>query len=150
VIESKPADLWETRALPILQYVADHEAEGAIINIGQLAEGTGIEPRFVLVEVERLIDGGYLAGELQKLMTGGDPTPWFLTESRLSERGARAVSIWPRAEQLLQTLEERAAAEPDPGRKRALGVLVSAAREVGAPVLAEVLGAAAKRTLGLP
>jgi DNA-binding MarR family transcriptional regulator len=143
-------DLWETRALPILRYIAEHEGEQRFINIGELAEATGIEPNLVTVEVERLLDAGYIPGELVKMGTGGDPRPWFLDKSRLTERGARAVSLWPKAEQLLQVLEARAKDEPDPSRKRALMTLVGALKELGIPVISEILSAAAKRTLGMP
>ena len=143
------ADLWETRALPILRHIAAHEGEQRFINIGELAEATGIEPNLVTVEVERLLDAGYIAGDLVKSMTGGDPRPWFLDKSRLTERGARAVSLWPKAEQLLQVLEARASQEHDPGRKKALLTLVGAVKDVGVPVIAEILSTAAKRTLGM-
>jgi hypothetical protein len=83
-------------------------------------------------------------------MTGGDPNPWFLTKSALTERGARAVSLWPRAEQLVEVIQARADAEADPARKKALLALLETTREVGVPVIAEILSAAAKRTLGLP
>ena len=142
-------DLWETRALPILRYIADHEGEQQFINIGQLAEATRIEPNLVTVEVERLLDAGYIPGELVKTATGGDPRPWFLDRPRLTERGGRAVSVWPKAEQLLQVLEARAKVEPDPARKKTLIRLVGTVKEVGLPVLAEILSAAAKQTLGM-
>lgn len=144
------ADLWDERALPILRHIAAHETDQDFINIGDLAAALDLDGRAVVVEVERLIDADYIPGELRKMMTGGDPSPWFLTESRLTERGARTVSIWPRAEQLIETLEARAEIEPDPVRKQALRDLVETAKVVGAPVLAEVLATAAKRVLNLP
>lgn len=118
--------------------------------VAELASATDIEGHAVVIEVERLIESGYVPGDLQKMMTGGDPSSWFLTKSRLTERGARAVSLWPRAEQLVETLEARAQAEADPVRKKALIELLETARQVGVPVLTEILTAAAKRTMGLP
>jgi hypothetical protein len=84
------------------------------------------------------------------MFTGGDPTSWFLTNSRLTERGARAVSLWPKAEQLLETIEARAEAEHDPVRKKALKGILENVRQIGVPVLSEIIAAAAKRTLNLP
>jgi hypothetical protein len=144
------AGLWESRALPILKYIAAHETDMGFITIAELASATGIEGHAMVIEVERLIESGYVPGDLQKMMTGGDPSSWFLTKSRLTERGARAVSLWPTAEKLVETLEARAQAEADPVRKKALTELLETARQVGVPVLAEILAAAAKRTLGLP
>jgi hypothetical protein len=143
-------DLWEQRALPILRYIGAHETDMAFISIGEISNEAGIEGHAIVIEVERLIDAGYVPGTLQKMMTGGDPSSWFLTKSRLTERGARAVSLWPRAEQFVETLEARAQAETDPVRKKALMGLLETAKQVGVPVLAELLAAAAKRTIGLP
>ncbi|MHB8499786.1 MAG: hypothetical protein ACYDHE_02455 [Candidatus Acidiferrales bacterium] len=143
------ADLWESRALPILKYIAAHETDMGFITVAELASATDIEGHAVVIEVERLIESGYVPGDLQKMMTGGDPSSWFLTKSRLTERGARAVSLWPRAEQLVETIEARAQAEADPVRKKALIELLETARLVGVPVLTEILTAAAKRTMGL-
>lgn len=145
-----PTDLWESRALPVLKYIAAHETDMGFITIADLANATGIDGHAVVIEVERLIESGYIPGDLQKMMTGGDPSSWFLTKSRLTERGARAVSLWPRAEQLVQVIEARAEAEADPVRKKALTTLLATVREIGVPVLSEIIAAAAKRTLNLP
>jgi hypothetical protein len=142
-------DLWEERALPILRYIAAHETDMGFISIGDLSTALGIDGHALAVELERLIDAGYIPGKLQMMMTGGDPNPWFLTKARLTERGARAVSLWPRAEQLVQVIEARAEAEADPVRKKALQSLLETMKEIGVPVLSEILAAAAKRTLNL-
>jgi hypothetical protein len=84
------------------------------------------------------------------MMTGGDPNPWFLTKSRLTERGARAVSVWPRAQQFVQILEARAETEIGPVRKKALMTMAETTKQLGVQVLGEILSAAAKKTLGLP
>jgi predicted ArsR family transcriptional regulator len=143
-------DLWEERALPILRYIAAHETDMGFISIGELSTALGIDGHALAVELERLIEAGYIPGKLQMMMTGGDPTSWFLTKSRLTERGARAVSLWPRAEQLLETIESRAEAERDPVRKKALHEILENVRQIGVPVLSEIIAAAAKRTLNLP
>jgi hypothetical protein len=142
-------NLWETRALPILRYIAAHEADDTFITVGDLADATGIEAKLVTLEVERLLDGGYIPGALRKSLSGGDPRPWFLEESRLTERGARALDLWPQAEQFLQVLEARAEGEPDPARRKALMGVLQAVREVGTSVIGEILATAAKKTIGL-
>jgi hypothetical protein len=145
-----PLDLWESRALPILRYIAANETDMNFINVGEIAQATDIEGHAVVIELERLIDAGYIPGTLQKMMTGGDPSSWFLSKSRLTERGARAVSVWPRAENFVQTLEFRAAQEADPARKQALMTMLEVAKQIGIPALSEILAAAARRTMGLP
>lgn len=149
-MSDQPADLWEERALPILRYIAAHETSMGFISIGELSSALGIDGHALAVELERLIDAGYIPGELQAMATGGDPNPWFLTKSRLTERGARAVSLWPRAEQFVRVIEARADAEADPVRKKALQSLLETLKEIGVPALSEILSAAAKRTLNLP
>ena len=144
-------NLWESRALPIMRYAAEHESEQRLVNIGELASATGIDPNDVVVEVERLTESGYIAGRLQKLMTGGDPGPWFIDKPlRLTERGARALTVWPQADSLLEALESRAVTESDPTRKTALRAMVGAAKDIGINVLGEVIAAAAKKSAGLP
>jgi hypothetical protein len=69
-----PADLWEERALPILRYIAAHETDMGFISIGELATALAIDGHALAVELERLIDAGYIPGKLQMMMTGGDPT----------------------------------------------------------------------------
>jgi hypothetical protein len=149
-LSHQPSDLWEERALPILRYVGAHETDMAFISIGEISKATGIDSHAVVIEIDRLMDAGYIPGSRQKMMTGGDPSSWFLTKSRLTERGARATSLWPRAEQLVEVIEARAQVEADPVRKKALQSLLGAVRAIGVPVLSEILAAAAKRTLNLP
>jgi hypothetical protein len=50
----------------------------------------------------------------------------------------------------VQVIEARAEAEADPVRKKALQSLLETVREIGVPVLSEILAAAATRTLNLP
>jgi hypothetical protein len=144
------SDLWQTRAVPILQFIASHETELRTLTVGQISEGTGIDPKLVVPELERLIDGGYIPGELKKLMSGGDVRPWRLSSPRLTDIGAQALRMWPTAEHVLDVLATRAEEEPDPEKKSKLRALAEALRSVGTDVLGEVLAAAAKQAAGLP
>jgi hypothetical protein len=90
----------------------------AFISSGEISKETGIDGHAVVIEVDRLVDAGYSPGSLQKMMTGGDPSSWYLTKSGLTERGARATSLWPRAQQLVEVIEARAQAEADPAARR--------------------------------
>jgi len=120
------------------------------LSIGEIADDTSLEPEHVVTELERLIEGGYVAGPLRKLMSGGDLRPWFIVSPRLTDKGTRAVRIWPGTDELLSALTERAESESDPERKSKLRALAAAARSVGVDVLGEVLAAAAKQAAGLP
>ena len=82
-------DTWDIRVLPILEHLASIErGAGAITNIGEIADATGLDPDVVVLELERLIGGGYVDGDLAKLLTGGNVRPWTLA-------GVRSVTGWP-------------------------------------------------------
>ncbi len=91
-------ETWYSRALPILEAVRDVEGtdNAYVLQIGDLADRTGLDPRHVVVEVERLIDGGYLSGKLSKLLTGGDVRPWHIDYARLAPAGEGRSACGPR------------------------------------------------------
>lgn len=62
-----------------------------MLRIGALAEATGTNPQRTVVEVEQLIEGGYIVGTLQKALIGGNPGPWHPSDPRLIDRGADAA-----------------------------------------------------------
>lgn len=139
---------WYSRALPILEAVRDVEStdESYLLQIGTLADRTGLDPRHVVVEVERLLDGSYLSGKLTKLMTGGDVRPWHVSNVRLAPLGARAVGLWPSNdpyEVLLALLERRLAEAPDEDTRSRLrkirDTITGLGRDVGTNVIANLL-----------
>ncbi len=66
-----------------------------MIPVGHIANATGIEPIEVAKELDRLVAAGHLVGPVRKLLSGGDPGPWFLEDSSLAERGLREVGASP-------------------------------------------------------
>jgi hypothetical protein len=90
---------WETRAVPILRYLAEiEEAQGELnmVSIGQISEVTGIEDKAVLTEVNRLIEGEFIfVGGFSQPLMGGIVSGWTLVRARIGERGARTLNIWP-------------------------------------------------------
>ena len=74
-------DRWYSVAVPILGYVHENGGQFKLVHVGQIAAATGIEPTEVAAELDSLIAARYLVGPLKKLMTGGDPGPWFLENS---------------------------------------------------------------------
>ena len=95
----------------------------------------------------------YLLGRLIKMATP-DPRP-FRLDAVLGERGARAVQLWPAdgatsVSLLLEVLNERADAEPDPERQGRLRRAASAAEDVGTDILAKTITEFLARVAGAP
>jgi hypothetical protein len=141
-------DAWYSRALPILEAVRDIEGsdESYVFQIGALADRTGLDPRHVVVEVERLIEGGYLSGKLAKMMTGGDVRPWHVNNARLAPAGARVVGLWPSNdpyEALLAVLERRVTEAPDEETqsrwRKVRDTIAGLGKDVGTNLIAGVL-----------
>jgi hypothetical protein len=139
-------DRWYTYALPILQYVHENGGAMSLISISDIAEGTGLDPREIATEAEQLYRAGYLAGDVHRMGTGGDPNPWILESSLLGERGLRVVGAWPGGDPyatLLRLVEKQIEATDDPERKSKLKQFASSVTDVGkqtvAGILAEVL-----------
>ncbi len=141
-------DTWYSRAVPILRAVREVEGtdESYVLQIGSLADRTGLDPNHIVVEVERLIDDGFLAGKLAKLMTGGDVRPWHVNNARLAPSGARALGLWPSNdpyEALLALLERRVTEAPDEDTRSKLrkvrDTIAGLGRDVGSNLIANVL-----------
>lgn len=141
-------DSWYSRALPILQAVGEVEGtEDAYgLRIGDLADRTGLDPRQVAVEVERLLDGGYVSGQLAKSASRGNVRPWRISSARLAPAGARAVGLWPSDdpyEALLALLERRVAEAQDEETRskwrRVRDTIGGLGKDVGSNLLASVL-----------
>ena len=80
--------------LAVLQALAKRETASGIVGIGEVIDATGFEPHVVVNEVERLLREAYITGELQRLITGGDPRPWFLVNPLISEKGNDALETF--------------------------------------------------------
>lgn len=135
-------DRWYRVAVPILEYVADHGGPLELLNVAMIADAIGVDRFEVAAELERLGNAGYLAGHLKKLMSGGDPSGWFLEDSSLGERGLRAVGAWPSDDPynaLIELLDRQIAATPDPAEKSRLAALKSSAAEVGKATIVGIL-----------
>jgi len=140
-------DVWYSRALPILKAVRDIEGsdESYVFMIGDLADRTGLEPKQVVVEVERLIEGGYLSGKLDKMISD-NVRPWHINNARLAPAGARVVGLWPSTdpyEALLALLERRVADAPDEETRskwrKVRDTIGGLGKDVGTNLIANVL-----------
>lgn len=150
-------DTWYSRAVPILGAIAELEGgeQAYVLTIGDLADRVGLDPQEVAVEVERLIDGGYLSGKLTKLMSGGNVRPWHLTGPvRLAPEGARVAGLWPSRdpyETLMTLLERRVAEAPDEETRskwrKVRDTIGGLGKDVGTNLIASVLVELGKRGL---
>jgi hypothetical protein len=59
--------MWQTRALPILRYIAEHETERRLLSVSDIMDATGIEAKTIANELDRLVEGGFIAGTFQKM-----------------------------------------------------------------------------------
>jgi len=148
------AERWEQVDFPLLHEIAAREqGQTTVPTVGDLAAAIGADPQIVAVELERLIAARYLLGRLIKMATP-DPRP-FRLDAVLGERGARAVQLWPAdgatsVSLLLEVLNERADAEPDPERQGRLRRAASAAEDVGTDILAKTITEFLARVAGAP
>jgi hypothetical protein len=66
-------DTWESIALPILRWVVDNEGPNNV-NMRTLSEAIGVNDQMAVSnEVDRLVNGGHLSGQLHKNSSGGLP-----------------------------------------------------------------------------
>lgn len=145
-------DTWRSVAVPLLECIHEHGGQLSLLSVEELSQRTGLEPLVVAEEVERLADAGYLAGGLHKMLTGGDPRPWYLERAALAERGLRVVGAWPSEDPydaLIEALDRRIAAESDEPTKGRLRALRDAAADVGKATIAGLVVELAKGTIRL-
>jgi hypothetical protein len=101
-------DTWESRALPLLEALADIETTAPRATLAELEDRTGIPVAAIDVELERLVADRFIAGTISRSF--GPPGSYSLIAFHLLERGSRAVGQWPSDspyEALLTLLEER-------------------------------------------
>jgi hypothetical protein len=105
------SDTWNSVAVPLLEHFAEREAEYGqnprATDTLDIAQATGLELAAVELELKRLFDGRYLAGDFER---GSGADSGFVIVPTLTERGARAAGKWPSenpAEALLAIVDRR-------------------------------------------
>jgi len=85
---------WQEREGPLLAALADLEDErgSGDLDLDEAALRAQLPRDEVTKAAVRLIDAGYVAGTITRL--GSEPEPAVIV-SQLTERGLRAVGIWP-------------------------------------------------------
>ena len=142
-------DTWYALALPLLDYLSELPPH-SLPNVGEIADLLGADPMAVAQEIDRLAAAGYIEGGLHKMLTGGDPRPWFIEHPGLAERGLRVVGMWPNEgpyDALVALVERRIADEPDEGQRSRLRHFVDARGDVGKSVGTALLVEWAKGTI---
>lgn len=125
-------ETWESRALPLLTRLAEQEGIGTVVMIGDLADETGIDADALAIELKRLVEGGYVGGDLGFVM--GPLRNGHIAGPVLTERGARAVGLWPSDdpyEAFIALIERQLVDEDDSDTKTKLRKLRDVLGEIG-------------------
>jgi predicted ArsR family transcriptional regulator len=143
----KLPDRWTTRDFPVLRHVA-HLVEvdrADEIRSEEVAERLGIDEDDALHSIIALHDAGYIEG-LRADTLGGR----YISATGLTERGRRAVGIWPSGESvdaLVDALRQAEEATDDPEERGALRRAASAVLGVGRDVMTDVMGAVIAKSI---
>jgi hypothetical protein len=136
-------DKWNEVALPILAYVSRTDFDYEHVTVGELAEAISVDVRSVATELRRLLEGGYLGGELAEYVVApGGEGCWRMVGTRLTEKGSRAVGPWPPDElyqALVQVLDRQIESAADEGERSKLLRLKGVVRDMGVATMSGVL-----------
>ncbi len=143
-------DTWLSRDLPVLDTVVGLLDEGNFaVTVADVAGQTGFDTKTVDRALNAL-ESQYVV-KYQKMMTGGIPDSWYVTEVTASAR--RVVGQWPTAESLAERLaaafSEAADEEQDPERKSRLRQLASFLGDTGKDLAAEIIAKVILRQSGM-
>jgi hypothetical protein len=140
-------DRWATRDLPVLRRIAEVvEVDNADeVRPEGVAADLGIPQDDALRAMIALHGSGYIDGDRADSFGGK-----YIFATDLTERGRRAVGIWPSSDgvdALVEALQQAAAATDDPDEKGALRKAASAILGVGRDVMTDVIGAVLAKTI---
>jgi hypothetical protein len=127
------------RELLVLKWVQANEGTMTHVTLGEIADVIHLTAIQVDTEFERLHSDGLVDAKVRRTLNGGNAAGWRVLAPRLTGAGVRALREGPDGLALIAVVERMAEVEPDPTKRSALLRLASAAREVGATVLSEIL-----------
>jgi hypothetical protein len=144
--------IWERRDLPVLSAIAHATAHQPECTPEQLREAMpDLEEDELKQSLVWLKESGYI--EAIFLMADQAVLPVRILGIRLLERGRWAVGAWPREDSyaaLLDLLEQRIQAEPEPDRKSKLVRVRDAVVAAGRDVMVDVIAGLVRGAAGLP
>lgn len=143
-------DTWACRDLPVLVEVAGIADKLDTVQPSRVAAATGLDDHDVLAAIQALVHAGYLHENRSKLGLNGSGDIYVVMPGWLipSERGRRAVGLWPSEETALDRMVEklRAIAEDaeadEETRSRARRILdniLAGGREIGLAVASAMI-----------
>lgn len=139
-------ELWTTRSLPLLEWMAAHE--GGHVNLGTIAAELGFPAEEVEAELLRLDSDDLVRFDLRRVM--GSSAGHLLRVIAVTGEGARRLGLWPSADDLLAAVEQMEQEASDPQERSRWRALAGAIRQIGVPVLTQTLEAYVKQKMGLP
>lgn len=144
---------WEHREGPLLSALAvleEEQPDRTRLDLDDAGRRVGLEPDVARRIAARLVESGHLDGVVHRVGSGER----MVIVSRLTAEGLRAANIWPNPGQdssaaFLATLMQLIEDERDPERQSLMRRLLGSLREVGTPVLSEVIAAYLKHVTGM-
>ncbi len=137
---NKLDDVWASRDFPVLREAARVLDRGdGPVTAAPLTEATGLTQQEVFSAFDALVPG-YLTGEPADTL-GGRMDVFF---AGITERGRRAVGLWPSGESvdaLVDALRQAEEAASDPEEKSAIRRAAGAVLGVGRDVMTDVMAA---------
>jgi hypothetical protein len=142
-------DRWQDRDFPVLMAAARYleEADDDVPGLEELIEATGFE-RAQVVKALSALDGTFIDASRHDSMGG----IWSYDVIGLTERGRRAVGLWPSGEgvdALVTALRQAEDATEDPEERTALRRAGGAVATVSREVMSDILAAVIKSQTGL-
>ena len=146
---AKLPDTWATRDFPVLVAIASalDRAPGRPVKVSSLV---GLPPQLSpndVIAAAVALDGVFVEGK--SVLRGGQG---LYTAMRLTERGRRAVGLWPEddpLEALITALQEAAQQAHDPQDRSRLQNIAKSITEVSSEVMAGVVTAVITSQAGL-
>ena len=138
---------WDQRERPILEAIAQAEDDRRLINNDDIALATGLDRDTVDRGLLGLVEADYVTG-----INAAAEELCYLLQVRLTERGRRAVGVWPSenaGDELLELLRERTEAATTDEERTRWQRLFDAAKGLGGKALTDVAIALVKREAGL-
>lgn len=141
-------DRWTTRDFPVLIEAAHALDDGRTPDVNDIAAALSIDTELVNRAWTALMDAGYLGRKDVTMRSPGrlGDDRWFGSYTVLTERGRRAVGIWPSSDGvdgLVEALRQAEDTVEDPDEKtlirRAAGAVGSVSRDIMTDVIAGVV-----------